>query len=242
MLIILLPITTSLVALVGFYVWHRQLVRKRHFEVADAALSAFYRAEAAIEHARQPTVAEGEGTTRKRSQLELPAYTGLLNRLYIPVERLQRHSNAFEDLARAAVNVEVHFGIDVAEALREPLRAHDRIAVATAFRMGNVGVPAEARAGRAVAHRWEGLVYAGSTEPGDSDLLSSEMEQARHAVEAALRPFVQVPTFREFLSVDRLWSAVRRVAQISNAWSRPGYGKIAVYAVVPMARRTADDI
>jgi hypothetical protein len=234
MLIILLPITTSLVALVGFYVWHRQLVRKRHFEVADAALSAFYRAVAAIEHARQPTVAEGEGTTRKRGQLELPAYSGLLNRLYIPIERLQRHSNAFEDLARAAVNVEVHFGTDVAEPLREPMRAHDRIAVATAFRMGNVGVPTEAKAGGALVHRWEALVYAGRTTLGDPDQTSIDMDDAKRVVEMALRPYVQVPTFREFLSVDRLWSALRRAVQLSNAWSRPGYGKIAVYAVAPM--------
>jgi hypothetical protein len=40
MLILLLPITTLCVAFLGFYVWHRQLARKRHFEIADAALSA----------------------------------------------------------------------------------------------------------------------------------------------------------------------------------------------------------
>ena len=45
MLILLLPVTTIVVALVGFYVWHLQLVRKRQFEVADAALSAFRRAK-----------------------------------------------------------------------------------------------------------------------------------------------------------------------------------------------------
>jgi hypothetical protein len=41
MLILLLPLTTICVALVGFYVWHRQLIRKRLFEVAEAGLSAF---------------------------------------------------------------------------------------------------------------------------------------------------------------------------------------------------------
>jgi hypothetical protein len=38
MLTILLPITTICVAIAGFYVWHRQLIRTRQFEVADAAL------------------------------------------------------------------------------------------------------------------------------------------------------------------------------------------------------------
>ena len=132
MLILLLPVTTIVVALFGFYVWHRQLVRKRHFEVADAALSGFRRAEAAIAHAREPTVGNGEGATRKRAQYELSAYGHLLDRLYIPVERLKLHSSAFEELERAAVNVEVHFGSELAEQLREPLRAYHRIAVASA--------------------------------------------------------------------------------------------------------------
>jgi hypothetical protein len=64
-LILLLPITTICVALVGFYVWHRQLIRKRHLEVADAALSAFSRAEAAIVYARNPTSFAGKGMTKK---------------------------------------------------------------------------------------------------------------------------------------------------------------------------------
>jgi hypothetical protein len=56
MLILVLPVTTIVAALIGFYVWHRQLVRKRHFEVADAGLSAFYQAEAAIARVSQPQV------------------------------------------------------------------------------------------------------------------------------------------------------------------------------------------
>ena len=68
-------------------------------EVADAALSAFRRAEAAIAQARKPIVNDGDGTTRKRVPHELPAYGRLLDRLYIPVERLKLHSNVFEELA-----------------------------------------------------------------------------------------------------------------------------------------------
>src|SRR5215510_6194055 len=126
MLILVLPVTTIVVALVGFYVWHRQLVRKRHFEVADAALSAFCQAEAAIADAREPTVNGGEGSTRKRGEYELPAYGGLLDRLYVPVERLKVRRSVFEELERAAVHVEVHFGSELARQLREPVRAYHR--------------------------------------------------------------------------------------------------------------------
>jgi hypothetical protein len=237
MLILLLPVTTIVVALVGFYVWHRQLIRKRHFEVADAALSAFRQAEAAIAHARRPNVVAGEGATRKRGPHELPAYGGLLDRLYIPVERLKLHSNAFEELERAAVNVEVHFGIDVAHQLGEPLRARHRIVVATACRMGSVGLPTEAKVSRALVRRWEALAHAGTVAPDDVDQLSVDMGEAKWAVETALRPFVEAPTFSEFLLVHEFRSAVRRALH----WARPGYGKIAIYAAVPLAEPTTDD-
>jgi hypothetical protein len=240
MLILLLPVTSILVALLGFYVWHRQLVRKRHFEVADAALSAFYRAEAAIAHARQPAVGDCEGTTRKRSQFEMPAYGGLLDRMYIPVERLKFHAGAFEDLERAAVNAEIHFGIDVADRIREPLRAYDRIALATACRIGNVGLSAPAKASQALVQRWEAAVYSGTTSHDDADQLSIEMGEAKRMVEATLRPFVVPPTVREFLLVDELRAAVHRVATMATLWRRPGYGKIAVYAALPMAAASTD--
>ena len=67
MLILLLPLTTICVALVGFYVWHRQLIRKRLFEVAEAGLSAFSHAEAAVAYARRPIHEAGEGTIQEAS-------------------------------------------------------------------------------------------------------------------------------------------------------------------------------
>jgi hypothetical protein len=239
MLILLLPLTTILVALVGFYVWHRQLVRKRHFEVADAALSAFCQAEAAIARAREPTVGAGEGATRKRGDYELPAYGGLLDRLYIPVERLKLHRNAFEELERAAVNAEVHFGGELAHHLREPLRAYQRIVVATICRMSSVGLSPEAKVSRALVRQWDAVVHAGVTALDDTDELSLEMDEAKHAIEATLRPFIEAPTFSEFLLGPRL--ALRHAMLLAAPWARPGYGKIAVYAAATVAEPTTGD-
>ncbi len=242
MLILVLPVTTIVVALVGFYVWHRQLVRKRLFEIADAALAAFCRAEAAIAHARAPTIGDGEGTSRKRGQYEMPAYGGLLDRLYVPVERLRRHGNAFDELERAAINVEVHFGSQLAEQLREPLRAYHRIEVATACRMSNVGLSAEAKVSRALVRQWEDVVYAGTTAPNDSDPLSLEMDDAKQALEVALRPFVEAPTFGEFLLMRKLLqAAARSVRNLVIRLSRPGHGKIAVYAARQLTEPTSGE-
>lgn len=240
MLILLLPLTTILVALVGFYVWHRQLVRKRHFEVADAALSAFCQAEAAIAHAREPNLVAGEGATRKRGECELPAYSGMLDRLYIPVERLKSHKDTFAELERAAVSAEVHFGADVAHQLREPLRAYHRIAVATACRMSNVGLSAHAKVSPALVRRWEVVVYARArygVDPDDVDQLSIDMDEAWLAVDAALRPYVEVPTFGEFFLLQGLQAALtrclRRLAGVLRRRERSGYGKLAVYSICP---------
>jgi len=240
MLILLLPLTTIIVALVGFYVWHRQLVRKRHFEVADAALCTFRRAEAAVAHAREPTAGHGEGLSRKRGEYELAAYSGMLDRLYIPLERLKQRNDHFAGLERAAVDVDVHFGGELADQLREPLRAYQRIAVATACRMANVGLSAQAKMSPALVRQWEAVVYAGTREeptPDDADHLSADMEIARRAIEVALRPYVEAPTFGEFLSLRRLHTALRRC--LGFPWwllrrkEERGYGKIAVYAQVP---------
>lgn len=234
----LLPLTTIFVALVGFYVWHRQLIRKRLFEVADAALSAFCRAEAAIAHSREPTIGEGEGATRKRGELELPAYSGLLDRLYIPVERLKSCKGAFEELERAAVNAEVHFGSELAEKLREPLRAYRRIAVATACRMSNVGLSAQAKVSPDLVRRWEDVVYAGvrcDAAAEEVDQLAADMEAAKWGVEEGLRPYVQAPTFGEFLSRKTLPALPSRRSWLVRFGWRQGYGKMAVYAELPPA-------
>jgi len=241
-MILLLPLTTILVALVGFYVWHRQLVRKRHFEIADAALSAFCQAEVAIARAGEPILNAGEGTTRKRGDYELPAYGGTLDRLYIPVERLKLHRNAFEELERAAVNAEVHFGSELAHHLREPLRAYHRIVVATACRMTNVGLSPETKVSGALVRQWEAVVHAGVTALDDTDELSLEMDEAKRAIETTLRPFVEAPTFSEFLLVHRPLRLALRRMRFAAPWVRSGYGKIAVYAAATVSEPTVGDV
>jgi hypothetical protein len=65
-------------------------------------------------YARNPASFVGEGTSRKRANTELPAQSETLDRLFIPVERLRQHHEAFVELERVAFAVEVHFGDDVA--------------------------------------------------------------------------------------------------------------------------------
>jgi hypothetical protein len=195
MLIILLPITTICVAVAGFYVWHRQLIRKRHFEVADAALAAFSRTQAALIYARNPASFVGEGASRERDVTELPAQSKLIDRLFIPVERLRQHREAFAELERVAFAVEVHFGDDVARQVREPLRAYNRMVVTTALQM-------ELGSGPEGGHK---------ADYDDPDRLSDEIYKAKVAVETALRPHLEAPTLEQFLFLTELRASAMRV-------------------------------
>jgi hypothetical protein len=197
MLIILLPITTICVTVAGFYVWHRQLIRKRHFEVADAALAAFSRSQAALTYARKPPSFVSEGASRERDVTELPAQSKLIDRLFIPVERLRQHQEAFAELERVAFAVEVHFGDHVARQVREPLRAYNHIIVSTALQM-------ELGSG----FRPEGGHKA---DYDDRHRLSDEMYKAKVAVETALRPHLEAPTLEQFLLLIELRASARRV-------------------------------
>jgi hypothetical protein len=197
MLIVLLPITTICVAIAGFYVWHRQLIRKRHFEVADAALTAFSRTKAAVIYARNPASSVGEGTSRKRDNKELPAQSKLLDGLFIPVERLRQHHEAFVELERVAFAVEVHFGHHVARQVREPLRAYNCIVVSTALQM-ELGSGFRPEGGHKGDH-------------DNPDWLLYEMYTAKVAVETALRPHLEAPTLEQFLLLTELRASARRV-------------------------------
>jgi hypothetical protein len=197
MLIILLPITTICVAFASFYVWHRQLIRKRHFEVADAALAAFSRAQAALVYERNPASFDGEDASRERDVTELPRQSKLIDRLVIPVERLRHHQEAFAELERVAFAVQVHFGDHVAHQVRQPLRAKNRMIVTTALQMelGSGFSP-------------EGAHKAGYDHP---DQVSDEIHKARVAVETALRPHLEAPTLEQFLLLIELRTSARRV-------------------------------
>ena len=225
MLILLLPLTTICVALAGFYIWHRQLIRKRLFEVAEAGLSAFSHADLAVAYARRPIHEAGEGSSRKRAADEPPAQSEPLERLYTPLERLRHHNEGFGELERAAFNVEVHFGDEVARHLREPLRAYNRIAVVTSCRMGHLGLPGPSQVTPGMVRWWESVVYASGTKSGDYserssrevDQLSIDMGRAKAAVETTLRPYLDAPTFGEFLFPPELVRAIRRFGSVRAA-------------------------
>ena len=68
--------------------------------------------------------------------------------------------------------------------------------------MASIGqLYAKSKVSRALVRQWEAVVHAGVTALDDTDELSLEMDEAKRAIETTLRPFVEAPTFSEFLLV-----------------------------------------
>jgi hypothetical protein len=203
-MLLLLPVTTLCVAVLGFYVWHRQLARKRLFEVADAALAAFSRAEAALVQARSSA---GFG---------------------LKAEYLAQHSDAFDELERAAFAVEVHFGEEIADEVRGPLRAYNRIILAASL----PGALSDRLRQRLIGHGENGrrIVVCAPTD---------HVAIRKESVKNLLRPWLVPPTFGEFLRVREWVSSTQRQAAKLVRWHRSsrGYGKIAVYTLSPLTNR-----
>ena len=119
----------------------------------------------------------------------------------------------------------MHFGDEVARNLREPLRAYNRIAVVTSCRMSRLGLAAPGQVSSGIVRWWESVVYASGTRYGDYsergsrevDQLSIDMGRAKAAVETTLRPYLDAPTFGEFLFPPELVRAIRRFGSVRAA-------------------------
>jgi hypothetical protein len=142
----------------------------------------------------------------------------LLDRLFIPAERLRQHREAFAELERVAFAVEVHFGNDLARQIREPLRACNRIVVTTARQMGLSRMGGPERAGHKLLRKLDVVVYSdgksggrGEGDYGDADCLLDEVYKAKVQAEINLRPYLQAPNLKQFLLVPELRAYARRV-------------------------------
>lgn len=221
------PLITATLAIVGLYAWHRQLIAKRHFEVAEQALVAFYGADRAIEAIRSPFGHSGEGKTRPREPAESTAETAERDADFVPFERINSHNQAFVELEKTALVVDVHFGPDIGRLMRQPLTARMQVVMAarSIIRYGK-SLPSSTATSPSLEKRlrkWDAVLYATGNKPGDAEVdvedvdeVTVEMAAAKTKVEAALRPRLAIPGFFQFLfpevtrrEVVALWQRVR---------------------------------
>lgn len=107
------PIVTVCLALFALHVWKIQLVSKRRFEVAEAALSESQSAVYALEAIRNMGAFATEGSTRAKEEGETPEDTSRLNSAHVPIERINRYNDQFAALWKTIILAEIHLGKDV---------------------------------------------------------------------------------------------------------------------------------
>jgi hypothetical protein len=93
--------------------------------------------------------------------------------------------------------------------------------------MSHTGLPASAQVTPGMVRWWESVVYASDTKYGDySKGGSREVDQfsvdmvkakAKAAVEVTLKPYLDAPTFGEFLFPPEFVRAIRRVRSVTAA-------------------------
>ena len=79
----------------GVGAWKREFIGKRKIELAEEVLAAFFEVKDSIAFIRNPFSSTQEGTTRKRSENELPDESALLDRGYIVYERHEQKKEIF---------------------------------------------------------------------------------------------------------------------------------------------------
>lgn len=200
-------IVTVCLAIVGLHAWHRQLIAKRRFEVAEEALAAFYSAENALKYIRSPFARSSEGKTRPRQSNETPEQLEHRDSLFVPIERVNNASDAFVKVEKAAVLVEIHFGSGATVYLRTLLAARSQVVHAA----GMLSRQRESRAAMSDSlikrmTKWEAVIWAMETKAGDTDVepeevdvLTAEIASAKAGIEAACRPYLRVPSLWAFL-------------------------------------------
>jgi hypothetical protein len=88
--------------------------------------------------------------------------------------------------------------------------------------MSHTELPAPGQVSSGMVRWWESVVYALGTKCGDYSeggsrevaQLSIDMVGAKAAVEIALRPYLDAPTFGEFLFPPELVRAIRRAGSV----------------------------
>lgn len=92
-------IIASIVAILGINSWRKETRWRRKYELAEQVLGLFYQAKEGIEIARFPGSYTSEGSSRGIDENEDEDETTKLNTAYVPIERLNKISETFNELS-----------------------------------------------------------------------------------------------------------------------------------------------
>ena len=97
-------------AIWGINAWRRETVGRRKIELAEETLANFYEARRIMRSVRSTAGFGGEGQSRPREDDEDPDDARYFDGVYVPIERLQKHSEFFARIAASKYRFMALFG------------------------------------------------------------------------------------------------------------------------------------
>ena len=193
------PALTFVLFLVGLYIWRRQLIAKRRFEVSEQAIAATIGAIEGLSHIRQRMLWAGE-----LAAVEVPKeVTGQaeqqMRQQGVYFARARLTEPMFVDLRVAQILAGIHINSEVVEAMDEIFKARQEVlgAVNTLYGTGmeEEGLaPEQRKEVREVKVKLRRAIGESRDEDGKAaptDTISTRLDAAKATIEAACRPFLR---------------------------------------------------
>lgn len=165
--------------------------RKRQTDLAEQVLADFYRVRDVLTWVRNPASSGEEGSSRPRLAGEIPARSGYLDALYVPIARLGRESELFARILANKPRFEANFGPDSGQAFSEIRGVYNRIIAASNGLINTeCSVAYENRPEQFIdiLQRMRAIIWEGLEEP---DTIATTIARAVTAIEALCVPILR---------------------------------------------------
>ncbi len=195
---------------IGVSSWRRSLIGQRKVDIAERALDHFVQARDAIRMIRNPVGYVGEGVTRQQEEGETEEVKLLRDRSYVAIERYNKKSILFAELAALKYRFSLYFGeeyevhFNTIEDVRNEIFNASMILREVWLRQGRVDMSKDEfaehldRMHKAEAVFWEGY--------DESDPISSRVDDALRQIDQACRTAISPPSnFWTHLKSARNW-------------------------------------
>jgi len=186
----LLPyIVSTLTTVIGLGIWRYQLIEKRRYEIAERALIGADEAAQAISYIRQSEVDADEMAKVHPNGLRPEKWL-------LTLQRIQEHSQTFEELRKITKLITMHFGDAAAQPLLDLMSIHGKIcnAHAALFYRGDAENLYPSVTYEQGVEGWKKIV----TFQDDGDIVVDEINDLERKLSAYFSKYLQPSVFRIF--------------------------------------------
>jgi hypothetical protein len=166
----------------------RQTVGKRKIELAEQVLASFYEARDLFDWVRSPGAFGGEGDTRP-AEGEQDDVRKRRNTYFVPIERMQKHSELFAKLQSQRYAFMAVFGTNAVAPFEELRKVQVRISVSAQTIIRMIGNRHAEKRNQALMERCEAEIWDGTYEAlGQEDPIKTSIARVISDIEGSCGP------------------------------------------------------